>query len=172
MRRIVLSGLLLVLVVSVATGVQAVVRVGDELAAVTLVDWQGRAVKLAATPGQVTLVDFWASWCQPCRDALPRLDALSRRYAAEGLRVFAINIDQTRAPADAFLQAHLPTPAMTLLHDPDGVVLARYGAGGMPALYVVDQRGIVRLVETGFTADKLREVERLVADLLGNSEQP
>jgi peroxiredoxin len=147
------------------------VRVGDQLPAVTLSDWRGGTVDLAQQSRQVMIVDFWASWCQTCREALPRLDAITRRHAGKGLQVFAINVDKTTAKADEFLTAHLPTPAMTLLRDPDGTALARYGAAAMPALYVVDQNGVVRLLESGFTADGLRSVEQLI-DALLRTDQP
>lgn len=174
MQRVAASWfLVLVLGIVIPRDVRAAaVHVGDGLPVVALPDWQGVPVNLAETRPRVMIVDFWASWCEPCREALPRLDAISRRYAADGLQVFAVNIDKTRTPADAFLKQHVPTPAMTLLHDPDGAALARYGAAGMPALYVVDQRGVVRLVESGFTADRLRSVEEVVTQLLTRSDRP
>jgi thiol-disulfide isomerase/thioredoxin len=120
---------------------------------------------------QLMIIDFWASWCQACREALPRLDAITRQHAGRGLQVFAINVDKTAAKADEFLAAHLPTPAMTLLRDPDGMALARYGAAAMPTLYVVDQNGVVRLLVSGFSADGSRSVEQLV-DALLRTEHP
>ena len=139
---------------------------------VTLSDWQGDTAQLAAPPAGVMIIDFWASWCQPCRAALPELNAIAQRYAADGVQVVAVNIDKARAPADAFLKTYVPAPAMTLLRDPGGSGLARYGASGMPALYVVDQGGVVRLVESGFTVEKLRTVEALVGKLLHRGDQP
>jgi thiol-disulfide isomerase/thioredoxin len=173
MQRVVAIGLIATMCIAVGTtAVPAAVRVGDELPAVILADWQGGAVDLTNVRPRVMIVDFWASWCQPCRTALPVLNAMSRKYAADGLRVYAVNIDKTRAPADAFLTQHVPSPAMILLRDPGGAALARYGAAGMPALYVVDRRGVVRLVESGFSADKLRDVEALVTKLLAGGEHP
>ncbi len=60
-----------------------------------------------------------------------------------------------------------PAPALTVLYDPDGGVLARYGAEGMPALFVIDRGGVVRLAEAGYTPERLGLVERTVAALLG-----
>jgi cytochrome c biogenesis protein CcmG/thiol:disulfide interchange protein DsbE len=174
MRRAIGSVLLacLFLLLSGRSALAGGVRVGDGLPAVTLFDWQGGAVDLAALRPRVMIVDFWASWCLPCREALPELNAIGQRHAAAGLQVVAVNIDKARAAAETFLQSRVPTPAMTLLHDPTGAALARYGAAGMPALYVVDQRGVVRLVESGFTVEELRSVEQLVARLLADSEAP
>ena len=148
------------------------VRVGDKLPAATLTDWEGTAVQLVAPPAGVMVVDFWASWCEACRAALPELNAIGERYAANGLHVVAVNIDKAPAPADAFLRTYVSAPAMTLLRDPGGGILARYGASGMPALYVIDQAGVVRLVESGFTVEKLRAVEALVAKLLNRGDNP
>jgi len=148
------------------------VRVGDELPVATLTDWEGTAVQLTAPRAGVMVIDFWASWCEACRTALPELNAIGQRYAADGLQVVAVNIDKRRAPADAFLQTYMSAPAMMLLRDPGGEILARYGAAGMPALYVIDQAGLVRLVESGFTVEKLHAVEALVTKLLNRGGNP
>jgi thiol-disulfide isomerase/thioredoxin len=140
--------------------------VGDVLPAVTLSDWQGTPVDPRQVRARVLIIDFWASWCVPCREALPALDAIARRHASAGVSVMAVSIDSAAAAADTFLRKYLPAPAMRMLRDPNGTALARFGAAGMPALYVVDQRGIVRTVEAGFATEKLRDVEESVRKLL------
>jgi thiol-disulfide isomerase/thioredoxin len=174
MRGAILSSVVgsTILVLAWAAAQAAAVHVGDGLPAVTFSDWQGDDVQLAAPRTGVMVIDFWASWCQPCRAALPELNAIAQRYAADGLQVVAVNIDKTRAPADAFLKTYVPAPAMTLLRDPGGGALARYGAAGMPALYVVGPRGVVRLVESGFTVEKLRTVEAVIGQLLHGGDEP
>jgi len=174
MRGIALGGLIncLVLAVAPSSANAGTLRVGDKLPAATLTDWDGTTVQLAAPPAGVMVVDFWASWCEACRTALPELNAIGQRYAADGLQVVAVNIDKRRAPADAFLQTYMSAPAMMLLRDPGGEILARYGAAGMPALYVIDQAGLVRLVESGFTVEKLHAVEALVTKLLNRGGNP
>jgi peroxiredoxin len=132
----------------------------------TLPNWAGQPVSLQAFRGTVVLLDFWASWCSVCEAALPALDAIARRRKPEGLEVLAVNVDGSRRRADAFLAERLPRPAMTLLHDPDAAVLARYGAPGMPALYLIDRDGIVRRLETGFAPARLDEVEVAITALL------
>ena len=167
MRGVILSGIVgSAVLVLTGSPAQGAVNVGDTLPVVTFSDWQGDDVRLAAPRAGVMIIDFWASWCQPCRTALPELNAIAQRYAADGLQVVAVNIDKAQALADTFLKTYVPSPAMTLLRDPGGTALARYGAAGMPALYVVDQRGVVRLVESGFTVEKLRAVEAAVRNLL------
>jgi len=148
------------------------VRVGDVLPAVMFADWQGDTVQLAAPRAGVMIIDFWASWCQPCRAALPELSAIGQRYAAAGLQVVTVNVDRTQARADDFLKAYVPAPTMTLLRDPGGAGLAHFGASGLPALYVVDQRGVVRLVESGFTVENLRAIDTFVGGLLSQGGNP
>jgi len=174
MRHLTIYSLLAVAVIALATRTAraAAVQVGDRLPTVSVSDWQGDAVDVTAAPSQVMVIDFWASWCQPCRAALPALNEIARRHAAAGLQVVAINIDKAQAPADAFIGKFVPALAMTLRRDASGAALARFGAAGMPALYVVDRRGVVRLVEAGFTADKLGDVEALLVNLLDTSEAP
>jgi thiol-disulfide isomerase/thioredoxin len=174
MHRGVVSGLIgcALLVLAWRAAQAAAVHVSDRLPVVTVSDWHGDEVQLAPPRTGLLVIDFWASWCQPCRAALPELNALAQRYGADGLQVVAVNIDKARAPADAFLQTYVPAPVMTLLRDPGGGALARYGAAGMPALYVVDPHGVVRLVESGFTVEKLRTVEAAVADLLHGADAP
>lgn len=168
-RRGTRAALVASLLLLAARGQAAEVRPGEALPAVTARDWRGRAVELRKLLGRVTIIDFWASWCQPCRQALPALDAMARRKAAEGLVVVVINIDDRRSQADRFLADHLPHPAVTLLHDPDTAILARFGAAGMPALYVVDRAGIVRLAEAGYEPSRLEAIEAVIEKLLANS---
>jgi thiol-disulfide isomerase/thioredoxin len=146
------------------------VRVGDPLPLLALPDLRGTPVPLTATRGRVVVVDFWASWCQACREALPALDAISRRHAAAGLTVIAINIDKTAAAGERFLQDHLPVPAMTMLHDPGGGTLARFGAPGMPSLYIADRNGVVRLVEAGYQPGALTTVEQRIVEMLSRGD--
>jgi thiol-disulfide isomerase/thioredoxin len=146
--------------------------VGDPLPAVVLPDRAGRTVSLAGRRGTVLCIDFWASWCAPCAAALPALDAIARRHRAAGLEVVAINIDGARARAEQFLDERVPAPAMTLLFDPEAALLSRFGAGGMPALYLVDRTGTVRLVEARYEPARLEVVERTIEALLREPAVP
>jgi thiol-disulfide isomerase/thioredoxin len=142
------------------------VGVGDRAPDFTLSDWQDRPVALADFRGKVVVLDFWASWCAPCKAALPALDAIARRHAAAGLAVLAIDIDTDRRAGERFIAERVPESAMTLLRDPGGDLLARFGASGMPALYVLDREGTVRAVESGYDVGKLDEIERLLTQLV------
>ena len=84
----------------------------------------GVTVRLADYKGKVVLIDFWASWCPPCKTSFPALDAIYREYREKGLEVLAVNVDERRHDADTFLDAH--PHRLTVLYDPKGVV-----AGGV-----------------------------------------
>ena len=158
--------LLLALVLLVAPAASAGVGVGERAPAFTLPDRAGREVALADLRGKVVCLDFWATWCGSCKRALPALDALARRPEHAGVRFVAVSVDRDRELAEKWLAQHLPDTALTLLHDPEAATLARFGAGGMPALFLIDAEGIVRHVESGYTADALPRIERALAALV------
>lgn len=158
--------LLLTLLVSPGLTLAGQAGVGDRAPAFTIDDWQGHSVSLASFRGKIVCVDFWASWCVACMQALPALDAIGRHHRSAGLEILAVNIDEDRAKADRFLAERLREPSVTPLRDPGGNLLARFGAEGMPALYLIDRDGVVRLVESGYSPDHLDRVERTIAELL------
>lgn len=163
-----MRGPLVVLVLAALLGarpVAATVGAGDPLPSFALARWDGARVAAADVAGKVVVVDFWATWCATCKEALPAIDALARRLADRGVVVLAVNVDRNRKAADAWLAERLPAPQMTLLHDPEGSLLARLGAGGMPAVYVADRTGVVRFAASGYSADRLAELERTVEQL-------
>ncbi|MCX7056901.1 MAG: TlpA disulfide reductase family protein [Proteobacteria bacterium] len=103
---------------------------------------------LAALRGQVVYLDFWASWCAPCRKSFPFLNELDHEYRARGLRVIAVNVDEIRADADQFLRSH-PT-SFSLAADLKGECPRAFGVHGMPTSYLIDPNGVVRVVHGGF----------------------
>ena len=141
----------------------AAIDVGQQAPPFALPDWDGRETSFLESRGQVTVIDFWASWCVPCAPMLPALDGLAQRLDGR-VRVLAINIDQSRARADEFLGEHLPrrSSRFVLLRDASANVLARYGAGGMPAVFVIDSGGAVRFTAVGYSPEHLVELERVV----------
>jgi cytochrome c biogenesis protein CcmG/thiol:disulfide interchange protein DsbE len=121
---------------------------------------------LADLRGRVVYVDFWASWCGPCRRSFPWLNALQRRFGGHGLTVVAINVDKRRADADRFLQQY---PAgFTVVFDPAGIVPAAYDVPGMPASYVIDRGGNVVEIERGFLDERAEALEVRIAALVAN----
>lgn len=154
---------------AIATAAHAAApHIGRTAPSVVLQSAEGRPINLEEFRGRIVLLDFWASWCATCATALPRLDAIARRFRGDGVVVLAAGIDDARARADRFIAERLPRSSMVFVYDPGGKTLAQLGAEGMPALYLVDRDGTVRAVEAGYTPERLDTVEHTVASLIGD----
>jgi thiol-disulfide isomerase/thioredoxin len=149
-----------------ALALAAAIGIGDRIPEFRLATAKAAAFSSTDLAGSVTCIDFWASWCAPCRRALPALDVIARRHADQGLRVLAVSIDDDPAGAARFLEKLVPGTALTALFDPDGELMARFGAAGMPALYLVDRDGVVRRIESGYGPERLEAIEHDVERLL------
>lgn len=165
MRRA-LIGLLVSLALVPRLASAGAVGVGDRMPSFDLAAWDGTRLTPADVRGKPMVIDFWASWCATCRTALPAIDAMARRLAERGVVVIAVDVDRDRAKADAWLAERLPERRITLAHDPDGALLARCGADGMPAVYVVDRDGVVRFAEAGYAPERVGAIERAVEAVL------
>ncbi|MFN3712555.1 MAG: TlpA family protein disulfide reductase [Alcanivoracaceae bacterium] len=106
---------------------------------------------------KVIYVDFWASWCVPCRQSFPWLNAMQEKYGAAGLKVVGINVDRQQHAANRFLEQH---PAhFTLFSDPQGALAAQYRLEGMPSALLLSPDGTVLERHIGFRADRVAEYE-------------
>jgi thiol-disulfide isomerase/thioredoxin len=98
--------------------------------------------------GKVVLVDFWASWCAPCRQSFPWLNQLHAKYGEHGLVIVGVNVDRAREDASRFLR---DTPAnFPILYDPEGTLAARYDVPGMPSSYLFGPDGELIAQHIGF----------------------
>jgi thiol-disulfide isomerase/thioredoxin len=102
----------------------------------------------AALAGHVVLVDFWASWCGPCKSSFPVLGELHHRYADKGLLVLGVSVDETAAAMNRFLEAH--PAAFTIVRDTGRKLVAAADVQAMPTSFLIDRRGRIRFVHTGF----------------------
>ncbi len=98
--------------------------------------------------GKVLVVDFWASWCQPCRHSFPWLNAMQKKYGDRGLVVVGVNVDRERAEADRFL-AGVPA-TFEIVFDPKGELASRFEVPGMPSTYVFGPDGQLLAKHIGF----------------------
>ncbi|WP_114417667.1 TlpA disulfide reductase family protein [Marinospirillum perlucidum] len=114
--------------------------------------------------GEVVLVDFWASWCGPCRESFPWMNRMQAQYADQGLRIVGVNLDQNLDEARRFLD-QLPA-AFTVLHDDQARLPEAYGLIGMPSSYLLDRQGRLRASHTGFHASRVETYEASIQQLL------
>jgi thiol-disulfide isomerase/thioredoxin len=128
-------------------------------------DLRGEEQRVADRAGQVRVVDFWATWCEPCREQFPVLARLVRERQEEGLTVYAVSVDEDLALLKAWLEA-TPLPFL-VLWDKGGIRLAeRIGIERLPTTLLVDRAGRVRSVHQGFRAGDAERLEREVRQLL------
>ena len=141
------------------------VAVGEAAPSFALPDAAGGNVELDKLRGSVVYVDFWASWCAPCRRSFPWMNEMERKYGPKGFKIIAINVDKKREDAEKFLKV---TPAeFTVVYDPAGKAPASWQVKAMPSSYLVDASGKVVLVETGFKDERKGEAEERIRALLG-----
>ena len=127
----------------------------------------GEPVTLEALRGKVVYLDFWASWCGPCRQSLPWMEQLRRDFAAAGLEVVAVNVDETPADGIAFLKRH--PVGYAVIGDAGGDIAELYDVRDMPSSYLIDRDGTVRLVHRGFNTRAAAKLRRQVAELVGTA---
>jgi peroxiredoxin len=114
--------------------------------------------------GQVVYLDFWASWCKPCLQSFPWMNAMQERYAAQGFRVIAVNVDKERGLADEFLRK---VPAnFTIVYDPEGELASRYQLIGMPSTFLITRDGSIHQRHVGFLLSKQKHYEAEIRQLL------
>ncbi len=113
---------------------------------------------------QVVYVDFWASWCVPCRHSFPWLNQMQERYADEGLKVIAINLDKDKARARKFLE-HIAVD-FDIAYDPEGEVADLYSLKVMPSSYLIDRKGNLIHAYKGFKTSDGSRIEDMIRELL------
>ena len=126
--------------------------------------WNRKELRLSALRGKVVLLDIWASWCVPCKDEMPTLDEMARRFQGKGVEIIAVSIDEDRAAAEQFLKKRKRW-SLTLAHDPTGAVPDRLQPPKMPTSYVIDRAGILRHVNAGFEPADAARIEAQLAQL-------
>jgi thiol-disulfide isomerase/thioredoxin len=146
-----------------AGGVQAA-AVGDAAPAFALPTAQGGTISLLQLRGQVVYVDFWASWCGPCRRSFPWMNEMQQRYGGRGVTIVAINVDAKRADADRFLRQYPATFAV--VYDGTGTTPGAYAVKAMPSSYIIDPQGRVAGVEYGFLEDRRVALEEKIRSLI------
>ncbi len=115
---------------------------GNEAPELTLPDLEGKSISLKSFRGNVILLNFWATWCAPCKREMPALDKLHNRYKKRGFRVIAVSIDNDKAAIEEFLRK-IPL-SFTILHDMKIEAAKRYKVYAYPTTFLIDRKGTIR----------------------------
>ena len=118
---------------------------------------------ISAHQGKVIYVDFWASWCIPCKKSFPWLNKLQTQYGDKGFTVVSVNLDAKRKHANKFL-ANYPAN-FPVIYDATGLLAKKYQLKGMPSSFLVDKSGNIVSTHIGFSEDKKTQYEQEIIAL-------
>lgn len=125
------------------------VKVGRAAPDFTLKSVSGKDVSLSDFKGKPLVLNFWATWCEPCKDEMPHFQQVYDRYSgSDGLNIIAVNMNETAEKASAFFAEHKLT-FQSLVDDNQSVSIGKYGILGLPQTYFIDPKGIIRYVKIG-----------------------
>ncbi len=148
---------------SLQLGAAAAAEVGQPAPNFDLPGTQGK-VRLADLRGKLVYVDFWASWCSPCKQSFPWMNEMQAKYGGNGLQIIGIAVDNKRGDAEQFLKE---TPAaFTVAFDTQGETPKSYRIKGMPSSYLVAPDGRVIYAHAGFRDDDKKELEARIRQAL------
>ena len=121
---------------------------------------------LDANIGKVIYLDFWASWCIPCRKSFPWMNAMEAKYAEQGFKVITVNVDVEKSLAIDFLQEN--PASFSIIYDPKGIIAKEFKLKGMPSSYMINKLGKPVSAHVGFYNDKKADYEAEIIKLLEN----
>ncbi len=139
-------------------------EVGSPAPSFSLEDLIGNTVTLSTFEGKVVLVDFWAPWCTPCKEELPTLEGLYRRYNQDGFEIIAVAVDSSEKAVSRFLQRIIVSYPVVL--DNNKSVSESYRCSHLPTSYIIGREGILRYIHKGFGKDSLPVYENEIVELL------
>ena len=155
-----------VLLIAVLSWTLSHIAVAAETAPTFALPTDAGTVKLADLKGKVVYLDFWASWCPPCRKSFPWMNDMQQRYGRQGLTVVAVNVDKDRELAGKFL--HEVPADFTVAYDPKGGVADSYQVQGMPSSFIIDRNGQIREAHIGFREGDTSEIEASLQAVLAH----
>ena len=121
-------------------------------------------IQLADLKGKVVYLDFWASWCLPCKKSFPWMRDMKKRYANQGFEILAVNLDKDKALADEFLKQMKVN--FIVAFDSSGKTAEKYKLRGMPSSYLIDRNGRIYASHIGFREKDKMKLDQVVKDLL------
>jgi peroxiredoxin len=124
-------------------------------------------VSLKSLRGKVVLVDFWGTYCEPCKKSFPKLQDLNTKYSASGLKIIGISEDESEDKDKIPSFADTYGAKFTLGWDADKTIAKHYKPETMPSSFIIDKKGVVRFAHVGYHDGEEAEVEKEIKELLG-----
>jgi thiol-disulfide isomerase/thioredoxin len=140
-------------------GSEPTATVGNVAPDFQLQNLDGQPITLSGLKGNPVLINFWATWCQPCVSEMPHLQEIDNEWSDKGLMLLAINIGDSAAKVEQFLHDH--NLSLPVLLDTSEVVAQKYGIRGIPTTFFVDKDGIIQVKVIGAFPDKAAIESRL-----------
>ena len=153
--------LLLTMVFSVACS--ADFKQGDELPDLASFKLEGKLPQ--DLKGQVILLDFWASWCGPCKSSFPVMEELNKKYSSQGLTIVAVSVDQKKENMERFLKS--AKVSFNVVRDAQQKLVAAADVHAMPTSFLIDRSGKIRFIHTGFGDETTRQYVKEIEQVLG-----
>jgi len=138
--------------------------IGNLLADETTNNTPPQSFELSQYKGKVVYLDFWASWCIPCRKSFPWMNQLRQKYSNDDLVIIAVNLDKKKSLATKFLTENPVT--FDILYDPKGLLAKRFQIKGMPSSVIFDRNGKPIEAHTGFFVKKISEYEQVIENAI------
>ncbi len=123
----------------------------------------GARLRLSSLHGKVVLLDFWASWCEPCKKELPLLAQMAKRLKPKGIEIVAVNIDDDKQKALDFMKTR--SLSLTVVADTGKSIVGRWEPPKMPSSFAIDKNGVVRAVNGGFEPGDESKIEAQLTSL-------
>lgn len=161
----VLAGVALLFSLAQPTTSTAAPRKGEAAPPIKVVTTSGQQVTLANYKGYVLVIDFFATWCPPCKESIPHLAAMNRKYGKQGLQVLGANVDENgdNKLLREFIAEHkINYPVAAISEDQQ----ADYGIRSIPAIYIINKKGVIAEKFMGFSDETARSMEAAIKRLL------
>jgi peroxiredoxin len=158
-----LSLTLLILLIPVFLFAQ---EIGKEPPAFSGKTANGEKVSLSDYKGKVTIIDFWASWCKPCKEGFPFLVELYDNYSDKGFEVLGVNLDEEVANMNKFLRKMDKDIKFKIISDADSKIGNLYNVEAIPSTFFIDKKGVLRYMHLGFSGDDKEKFKKEIESLL------
>jgi thiol-disulfide isomerase/thioredoxin len=138
------------------------VNIGQTAPLFKLSDLDGREISLENFKGKIVLLDFWATWCAPCRMTMPVIEKLAKEYP-DDMVVLAVNLHESKDAVEKYAFEHAISTQILL--DEEGMVSATYGAYAIPMNFLIDRSGVVRHIQTGYGSNMASRMRAQIEQL-------